>query len=109
MSKYSHEQLVKTALRKPGVKKEYDAMDEEFRLLDEMLKARLKAGKTQGAVAKIMKTTTSVVGRLETGGGQHKHSPTIETLRRYARAVDCELEIKLHAKSGSGKNKKVEV
>ena len=55
MTKKTHEQLVKLALRKPGVKKAYDAMEEEFKLLGEMLKARLKAGKTQDAVAKIMK------------------------------------------------------
>ncbi len=94
MSKRTHEQLVKQALRKPGVKKAYDALEEEFDLLDTMLKVRKKAGKTQNEVAKVMKTTTSVVGRLETGGGQHKHSPTIETLRKYASAVNCKLEVK---------------
>lgn len=102
MAKKTHEQLVNIALRKPGVKKAYDAMEEEFNLLDEMLKARLKAGKTQNAVAKIMKTTTSAVGRLETGGGQYKHSPTLATLRKYAFAVNCYLEIKLvHTKPHS--------
>jgi len=93
MAKHTHEQLKKAALRKPGVRKAYDSLEEEFNLLDEMLKARLEAGKTQEDVAKVMKTTTSVVGRLETGGGKHKHSPTIETLRNYARAVNCDLKI----------------
>lgn len=94
MSRNTHEKLKKIALKRPGVKKEYDALEDEFSLLEEMLKARLKAGKTQEAVAKIMKTTTSVVGRLETGGGKRKHSPTIETLRNYARAVNCDIKIK---------------
>jgi transcriptional regulator with XRE-family HTH domain len=89
----THNQLKKAALNRPDVKKEYEALEEEFRLLDEMLKARLQAGKTQDDVAKVMKTTTSVVGRLETGGGKHKHSPTIETLRKYASAVNCRLKI----------------
>lgn len=60
-----------------------------------MLAARLKAGKSQEEVAKAMKTSASVVGRLETGGGKHKHSPTLETLRKYARALNCDLKIKL--------------
>ena len=29
------------------------------------------------------------------GGGKAKHSPSIATLRRYAQAVGCRLEIKL--------------
>lgn len=100
MPKNAHEKLKKSALRRPGVKKEYDALNEEFSLLEAMLKARLKAGKTQDDVAKVMKTTTSVVGRLETGGGKKKHSPTIESLRRYARAVNCDLEVKFVARDG---------
>lgn|SRR3990167_138455 len=100
MTKRTHEQLKKLALKKPSVKKAYDSLKDEFALLEIMLNARLKAGKTQRDVAKVMKTTTSVVGRLETGGGKYKHSPTIETLRNYARAVNCDLEIKLvHTKS----------
>jgi DNA-binding XRE family transcriptional regulator len=94
MSKSTHKQLVKQALRKPGVKKAYDALEEEFKLLDEMLKARKKAGKTQEQVAKLMRTSTSMVGRLETGGGSQRHSPTIETLRKYAEALGCHLQIK---------------
>ncbi len=94
MTKRIHEQLKKIALGRTGVKKEYDALSDEFKLLDEMLKARLKAGKTQNQVAKVMKTTTSVVGRLETGGGKNEHSPTLNTLRNYARALGCDLEIR---------------
>ena len=97
MSKMSHEQLVKTALKRPGVKAEYDALKEEFDLLEEMIKARLQAGKTQEEVAKVMKTSASAVGRLETGGGKHHHSPTIQTLRKYAKALNCDLKIKFVA------------
>jgi transcriptional regulator with XRE-family HTH domain len=94
MPKRTHEQLVETALNRSNVKREYDALEEEFSLLEEMVKARLRAGKTQKDVAKAMRTTTSVVGRLETGGGKSKHSPSINTLRRYARALNCDLKIK---------------
>lgn len=91
----THEQLVKAALSRPGVKKEYDALDEEFSLLRELIKARIYSGKTQEAVAKSMGTTTSVVGRLETGGGIKNHSPSIATLEKYAKAVGCILQLKL--------------
>jgi len=104
MPKNTHEQLKKTALSRTGVKKEYDALSEEFNLLKIMLNARLKAGKTQNDVARVMKTTTSVVGRLETGGGMHKHSPTIESLRRYAKAVNCDLEVKFVSSNNRSKS-----
>lgn len=74
-------------------------MKEEFNFLEQMIKARIKAGKTQSDVAQAMKTTTSVVGRLETGGGVHRHSPTVESLRRYARAVNCSLQVKFVSRS----------
>lgn len=99
MARNAHNRLVKLALNKPGVKKEYDSLQEEFELLEEMLRARLKSGKTQKEIARSMKTSTSVVGRLETGGGKLQHSPTIETLRKYAKALGCELMIKFKHKN----------
>jgi DNA-binding XRE family transcriptional regulator len=95
MQRKSHEELVKTALSRPRVKREYEAMEEEFAILSELLKARLRAGKTQEQVAKTMGTSTSVVGRLETAGGKHMHSPTLTTLQNYAHAVNCTLKIRL--------------
>lgn len=95
MDKLKHESLKSRALKRPAVKKAYDDLEQEFQLLKELIQARLEAGMTQQQVAEAMNTTTSVIGRLETGGGRHKHSPTLETLRKYAGAVNCDLEIKL--------------
>jgi transcriptional regulator with XRE-family HTH domain len=95
MTKKSHKELVKVALTRTGVKQEYDALSEEFSILNELLHARMRAGKTQEQVAKKMKTTTSAVGRLESAGGKQKHSPTITTLQKYARALGCALKITL--------------
>jgi DNA-binding XRE family transcriptional regulator len=99
MARKSHEQLMKKALARPGVKREYDALEEEFALLKELIKARLEAGKTQEQIAKEMGTTTSVVGRLESGGGKQKHSPTMATLQKYADAVGCAVQLKLVRRS----------
>jgi|688.fasta_scaffold817516_2 transcriptional regulator with XRE-family HTH domain len=95
MARKTHEQLMKAALARPRVKQEYEALEEEFALLKVLIKARLEAGKTQEQIAKEMGTTTSVVGRLETGGGKQKHSPTVATLQKYAHAVGCALQLKL--------------
>lgn len=44
MIKKTHKQLKSAALKKVGVKKEYDSLKEEFELLEAMIKARLVAG-----------------------------------------------------------------
>src|SRR3990172_10604254 len=67
-------------------------LEEEYRLTREMLAARSKFGLTQEAVAEFMGTTKSAVSRLEAAG---KHAPSLTTLKKYARAVGCRLEIKL--------------
>jgi transcriptional regulator with XRE-family HTH domain len=91
----THEQLVKKMLKNPAVRVEYDAQAEEFALLDELLRARQRAGLTQAEVAARMGTKTPAVARLEAGGGSQRHSPSVATLRKYAQAVGCRLEIKL--------------
>ena len=89
----THKELKARALEKADVKKVYDQLDEEFRFLDEFLKARAAAGVTQAEVAERIGTTQSAVARLESGRG--KHSPTIVTLEKYAHARGCRLELRL--------------
>jgi transcriptional regulator with XRE-family HTH domain len=82
------------------VRKAYEKLDEEFAFLDEVLRARALAGLTQAEVAKRVGTTQSAIARLESGAG--KHSPSIATLQRYARALGFRLEIKLVRPRGNG-------
>jgi DNA-binding XRE family transcriptional regulator len=91
----THKELVKKMLKNPAVKKAYDAQADDFVLLDELLEARRRAGLTQAQVAERMGTKTPAVARLESGGGSKRHSPSIATLRKYADAVGCRLEVKL--------------
>jgi transcriptional regulator with XRE-family HTH domain len=91
----THKALVRKMLKQPAVKAEYDAQAEEFALLDELLKARRQAGLTQAEVAARMGTKTPAVARLEAGGGSRRHSPSVATLRKYAQAFGCRLEIRL--------------
>ncbi len=89
----TQKELRDRALERPDVKSEYDRLDEEFAFLDEFLKARSSAGITQAEVAQRIGTTQSVIARLESGGG--KHSPSLATLQKYARALGCRLELRL--------------
>lgn len=89
------DETTKRWMADPEFKQAYDALDDEFRLFDELLAARKNAGMTQAQVAEQMGSKPPSVARLESGGGKAKHSPSVSTLRRYAEAVGCRLEIKL--------------
>jgi DNA-binding XRE family transcriptional regulator len=89
---HDHEAFLKKASKRKGFAKAYEELEEEYRLIREMLAARSKYGLTQEAVAERMGTTKSAVSRLEAAG---KHAPSLSTLKKYARAVGCRLEIKL--------------
>ena len=86
------------ALARPGVRRVYDGLAEEFELLDEILKARAAAGLTQAEVAARIGTTQSAVARLESAIG--KHSPSIATLQRYASALGFRLQVRLVKEEG---------
>ncbi len=81
------------ALARPGVRRAYAELDEEFQFLDEILKARAASGLTQAQVAARTGTTQSAIARLESGA--RKHSPSIATLQRYASALGYRLEVRL--------------
>ena len=89
----SHKEFKARALARPDVKAEYDKLEEEFALLDEFLKARAAAGFTQAEVAERIGTTQSAIARLESGNSSH--SPSLATLRKYAHALGCRLELRL--------------
>jgi len=75
-----------------GFAEAYESLELEYQVVNQLLKARARAGLTQDAVAERMGTTKSAVSRLEAAG---KHAPSLTTLKRYAKAVGCELQIKL--------------
>lgn len=90
----SHSQLKKKALGKKSVREEYEALEPEFNLLREMLKARNDAGLSQADIAERMGTKPPAITRLESSLTSGRHSPSIATLKKYAEAVGCHLEIK---------------
>lgn len=90
-----HSELKNKALEKKNVKAAYDALEPEFSLLRELLKARQKAGLSQAEIAERMGTQAPAVTRLESALSSGKHSPSIATLKKYAQALGCHLEIKL--------------
>ena len=89
---HEHDAFLKKARKRRGFQGAYQALAVEYAVANEMLAARSRAGLTQEAVASRMGTTKSTVSRLESAG---KHAPSLTSLKRYADAVGCKIEIKL--------------
>ena len=105
---HNHEELLKRARKKKGFSEEYDRLEEEYALARQLIAARAAAGLTQEQVAESMGTTKSAVSRLEAA---RKHSPSLATIERFARAVGCTMEIRITPVAGvkrrtNGKAKK---
>ena len=77
--------------KRPSYRKAYDALEEEFSIMSELIKARTRAGLNQAEIAKRMKTTQSAVARLESEG----HRASIKSLRSYAAATGHRVRIVL--------------
>ncbi len=80
-------------MKSPSFRAEYERLEPEFALALALIKARTKAGMTQADVAKKMRTTQSVIARIESG----RNPPNLKTLERYANAVGRRIELKLVA------------
>lgn len=89
---HRHEAFLAKARKRGGFAKAYDALALEYQIILQLSKARTRVGLSQDAVAARMGTTKSTISRLESAG---KHSPSLNTLKRYAEAVGCELQVKL--------------
>jgi len=90
--RHDHEAFLAKARTRKGFSAAYAALEHEYGVVAQLLKARTRAGLTQDDVAERMGTTKSAVSRLE---GSGKHTPSLATLRKYAHAVGCELQVKL--------------
>ncbi len=79
----SFDSWLKRQMKKPGFKKEFDALEEEFALAGELIGARARAKLTQAQVARRMGTSQSAVARMESG----RSLPSTSSLKKYAKAV----------------------
>ncbi len=79
----------------PAFQQAYDALEDEFAALAELLKARKEAGLTQADVAQRMGVSQPVLARLESSFGSLSHAPSLSTLRRYAKACGKRLIIRM--------------
>jgi predicted transcriptional regulator len=81
------------SLTNPEVKREFDALEQEFAIASELIRARARAGLSQTELAERMGTSQSAIARLESG----QTLPSTKTLLRFAEATQSKVELRLSA------------
>ena len=87
----------KRLMKDPEFKKEYDALEPEYKLASTLIQLRLSKGLTQEQLAEKLQTKQSSIARLESG----ESLPSLSTVRRVAEALDAELDIVVRPKKQS--------
>ena len=75
--------------REPDYREAYDELGPEFELARSLIEARTRAKLTQAELAERMKTTQSVIARLESG----RSRPSTRTLDKIAQAIGTKLRV----------------
>ena len=83
--------FLKEQLKDPEFKKEYDALDAEFSIVQAMLDARKNAGLTQKDLAAKTGIAQADISKLESGRG----NPSLRTLQRLADGMGMKLKLEL--------------
>ena len=97
MARHTFEQFRKKALKKPGVKAEYDALAPAFEMKRQMIALRKAAGLTQEQMADLLGTKKSNISRLESVSSEV--SPRLSTLEEYARALGYRLKVEFEPRA----------
>ncbi len=85
-------ELKEKIMNNPEAKETYERKKHEIQIALLMRSVRKEANLSQEEVAKRMKTTRSAVSRMESSGAG-RHSPSIDTLLKYAHALGYALKI----------------
>ncbi len=76
-------------LKNPNLKKEYDALEPEFSIIQAMIDARKISGLTQKDLAEKTGIAQADISRLESGNA----NPSLKTLQRLAEGMGMKLKL----------------
>jgi len=91
MNRPTFKDFKKEAMTDPEFKKEYETLAPVWELRKKLIMLRLKEGKTQEQVAKLMGTQKSNISRLESG--EKVSFPTLSTISKYANALGYKINL----------------
>ena len=87
-----HNEVKKTLMQNPDVKKEYNDLDVMYEIKKQIIKYRIENNLSQKELAEKIGTKQSAISRLE----NDDYNPSIEFLDKIANALDKKLEIRFH-------------
>ena len=87
----------KQLMKDPEFRKEYEALEPEYKLASDLIRLRLSKGLTQEELARKVHTKQSAIARLESAGSL----PSLSTVKRVAEALDADLDIVIRPKTRS--------
>ena len=88
---YSFEEHLKEQLKDPEFKKAWDEIEIESSIAEGIIGKRIEKNISQRDLAKKINSTQAVISRIESMNA----NPSINTLKRIAKALDAKLEIKI--------------
>jgi predicted XRE-type DNA-binding protein len=93
---YEFDDYVAEQMKQPSFRAEYEALEEEFAFIRQLIELRHQKGLTQAELAEQVGTRQPSISRLE-----HGQLGSFEFLRRVAEALDAQVEIQLTPKHRS--------
>ena len=85
----NYKETLNELLKDPEFKKEYDALEPEFAIMQAIIDARNESGLTQKELAKRTGITQADISRLEKGNA----NPSLKTLNRLAKGMGMKLKL----------------
>lgn len=83
------DQYLAEQLKNPKFKKEWDELEDEYQIIENIVKARIEAHMTQTQLSEVTGITQSDISKIENGNG----NPSLKTLTKIAHAFGKKLKI----------------
>lgn len=91
------EEVLAEQMKNPEFKKEYEALEPEFAIIQAMIDARKNTGITQKQLAEKTGINQADISRLENGNA----NPSIRTLKKLAEGLGMKLKIEFVPKTAN--------
>ena len=85
----SYKEYRKKALQHPQIKKEYDALQPEYDIIQAMIDARVQQNMTQKDLSAITGITQADISRIENG----TRNPSLNLLKKLAQGLGMQLKL----------------
>ncbi len=87
MTTIKFSEVKKELLKDPVLKREYDALEDEFKAIEALIDARAAAGLTQAQLAQKMGVKQSAVARIESGVLNVRYKTLLSYLKACGKSI----------------------